>query len=213
MLLAHRLLRIQSALQDAVLIIVPRHPDRGRPIAEAAVAQGFEPYSVTRRAAGYDQVTPDTAVYIADTLGELPLFYGLANVVFIGNSFGPDGDGHNFAEAAHFGCCVVHGPRFAAFDPLLKNVFRVLDKHHGDAVEDACRQPCERLLWTLPCVEAANADDLARMISAALLQSEETSESGKGFQAAVRKLSASAELEVLATMQNMLVNRPIRYAG
>ena len=63
---------------------------------------------VARRARG-DPVTRDTQVYLADTMGELGLFYRLAGIAFVGGSLVAKG-GHNPFEAARLGCAVLHGP-------------------------------------------------------------------------------------------------------
>ena len=68
---------------------------------------------MTRRAEG-DLPTPDTQVYVADTLGELGLFYRVAQFVFLGASLVPQG-GHNPLEAAILGASVLTGPHFENF--------------------------------------------------------------------------------------------------
>ena len=62
-----------------------------------------------------EPVTERTAVYICDTLGELPALYGLSGLAFVGGSFVPLG-GHNLLEAARAdgGCVVLHGPHVEA---------------------------------------------------------------------------------------------------
>lgn len=91
-------------------IIVPRHPERGAEIANALISQGI---SVARRSAN-EPVTPEISVYLADTLGELGLFYKLAPFALIGGSLSPVG-GHNPIEAAKLGCGVITGPHWHNF--------------------------------------------------------------------------------------------------
>ena len=86
-------------------IIVPRHPARGEAIGAMLAGQGLR---IARRARG-DEVTRDTQIYIADTLGELGLFYRLSGIAFVGGSLAAKG-GHNPFEAARLGCAVLHGP-------------------------------------------------------------------------------------------------------
>jgi 3-deoxy-D-manno-octulosonic-acid transferase len=109
---------VHTTHPQALIILVPRHPDRGKSVATIAKSHGF---SVTRRAEG-DLPTPDTQVYVADTLGELGLFYRVAQFVFLGASLVPQG-GHNPLEAAILGASVLTGPHFEnfqeAFDALL----------------------------------------------------------------------------------------------
>lgn len=101
----------QAATHPGLLtIIVPRHPNRGAEIATQLTAQGAR---VKRRAAG---ALPDagTDIYIADTMGELGLFFTLATVVFMGKSLSAEG-GQNLLEPARLGCAVLHGPRMTNF--------------------------------------------------------------------------------------------------
>ncbi|MGA7264367.1 MAG: 3-deoxy-D-manno-octulosonic acid transferase, partial [Stellaceae bacterium] len=86
-------------------IIAPRHPARGDVIGAMLAEQGLR---VARRARG-DPVTRDTQVYLADTMGELGLFYRLVGIAFVGGSLVAKG-GHNPFEAARLGCAVLHGP-------------------------------------------------------------------------------------------------------
>ncbi len=86
-------------------IIVPRHPARGETIGTMLRAQGLR---IARRARGAS-VTAETDIYLADTMGELGLFYRLAGIAFIGGSLVAKG-GHNPFEAARLGCAILHGP-------------------------------------------------------------------------------------------------------
>ena len=92
-----------AAHPDLLTIIVPRHPERGE-----AIASTLSQHNPTRRAADADPV-PGTGIYIADTLGELGLFYRLATVAFIGGSLVPHG-GQNPLEPARLGCPILLGP-------------------------------------------------------------------------------------------------------
>jgi len=87
---------------DCLTIIAPRHPERGPEWA----AVYFDQKDVRLRSAGD---WPDGKVYIADTLGELGLFYRLAPVAFVGGSLAPLG-GHNPLEPARLGSAILFGP-------------------------------------------------------------------------------------------------------
>ena len=102
--------KLAAAHPGLLTVIVPRHPNRGAKIAAELSAEGAR---VRRRAAG---VLPDAAteVYIADTMGELGLFFTLAPVVFMGKSLTDEG-GQNLLEPARLGCAVLHGPRMTNF--------------------------------------------------------------------------------------------------
>jgi 3-deoxy-D-manno-octulosonic-acid transferase len=89
----------------ALLILVPRHPNRGVDIEADAKARGF---SVARRSLGAS--VEKANVYIADTLGELGLWYRLADLAIMGGSFTEGVGGHNPLEAARLGCPFVVGP-------------------------------------------------------------------------------------------------------
>lgn len=100
--------RLKSSFPDLLTIIVPRHPERreeiGRTCADSGVKAQFR---------GADKVLPayDTQIYVADTFGELGLFYRIAPLACIGRSFSDDGGGgHNPIEAAQLHCAVLYGP-------------------------------------------------------------------------------------------------------
>ena len=62
-----------------------------------------------------EKLTPDTPIYLADTLGETDLWYSLCKIVFVGGSFSDVG-GHTPFEPAAARCAVLHGPRYANFE-------------------------------------------------------------------------------------------------
>ncbi|HEX5454549.1 MAG TPA: 3-deoxy-D-manno-octulosonic acid transferase [Stellaceae bacterium] len=98
-------LRIAADHPQVLTILAPRHPPRGPAIAGMLREQGSR---VARRGAG-ERVAVDTDIYLADTLGELGLFYRLAGIALIGGSLAGKG-GHNPFEAARLDCAIVHGP-------------------------------------------------------------------------------------------------------
>lgn len=103
---AHQLL--SSGIPNLLTVVVPRHPDRGAIVARLAAERGL---AAARRAAG-ERIGTDTAVYVADTMGEMGLFYERAGIVFVGGSLAPRG-GHNPIEPAPFDCAILHGPDMA----------------------------------------------------------------------------------------------------
>jgi 3-deoxy-D-manno-octulosonic-acid transferase len=107
-LAAHKTLL--NAHPEALMLLVPRHPDRADMIAQMIETSSL---TYTRRGAG---ALPGARhqVYLADTLGELGLWYALAPVAFVAGSFTPVG-GHNPFEAAHAGAAVLHGPLHVNF--------------------------------------------------------------------------------------------------
>lgn len=98
-------------------VVVPRHPNRGPEVQAALTRAGAR---VARRADG-DDLTPETDIYLADTLGELGLFYALAPIVFMGKSLTSDG-GQNLLEPARLGAVVLHGPRMTNFADMSRRM-------------------------------------------------------------------------------------------
>ncbi|MEQ8898357.1 MAG: 3-deoxy-D-manno-octulosonic acid transferase [Roseovarius sp.] len=95
---------------DALLILVPRHPERADAIAKLITDAGLTP---ARRSTG-EHPTDGTQVYLADTLGETGLWYALSPLTCLCGSFTPVG-GHNPYEPAHAGSAILHGPLYANF--------------------------------------------------------------------------------------------------
>ena len=102
--------RLLTRAPETLQILAPRLPDRGDTIATEIRARGLR---LARRSAG-DSIAPETQVYLADTLGEMGLFYRLAPVAFIGGSMN-ETQGHNPWEAATLGTAILHGPYLANF--------------------------------------------------------------------------------------------------
>ena len=86
-------------------LIVPRHPQRFDEVQRLLQGAGLR---VARRST-WAQPPRDADVWLGDSLGEMPLYYGLADVALLGGSFAPLG-GQNLIEAASCGCPVVLGP-------------------------------------------------------------------------------------------------------
>ena len=103
----------QMHRNNLLTVIVPRHPQRGEAIAKLAAERGF---SVLRRATGA-LPSSDTAVYIADTLGELGLFYRAASFAFLGGSLVHHG-GQNPLEPARLGTAILTGPHTENFSGI-----------------------------------------------------------------------------------------------
>jgi 3-deoxy-D-manno-octulosonic-acid transferase len=91
-------------------ILAPRHPERGAALASEAAAAGF---TLSRRSRG-ERINADTDVYLADTIGEMGLWYRLAHLAFLGGSMVPRG-GQNPIEAAKLRVPVVHGRHVSNF--------------------------------------------------------------------------------------------------
>ncbi|MFP4155570.1 MAG: 3-deoxy-D-manno-octulosonic acid transferase [Halothiobacillaceae bacterium] len=98
----------RAAPDGALLVIAPRHPER-----RGEILRALSGLNVALRSRG-DPVGPDTEVYLADTLGELPGFMAFARLVFMGGSLVPKG-GHNPLEPAALGAPVLTGPNLDNF--------------------------------------------------------------------------------------------------
>src|SRR6202795_4287535 len=117
---AHR--RLAGYFPSLLSVIVPRHPGRGEAIARTIAASGLH---VALRS--HEELpTATTDVYVADTMGELGLFYRLAPIVFMGGSLVPHG-GQNPIEAIKLGAAIVHGPHVFNFT----DVYEALDRAGG----------------------------------------------------------------------------------
>jgi 3-deoxy-D-manno-octulosonic-acid transferase len=117
---AHRMLR--ANFPGLLTIIAPRHAERGAGIAEIAATAGLRS---TLRSQG-QLPDPSTDIYIADTMGELGLFYRVAPIVFIGGSLVRHG-GQNPIEAVKLGAVVAHGPHVSNF----QEIYAALDEAGG----------------------------------------------------------------------------------
>lgn len=100
---AHAIVR--ERFPDALLILIPRHPERFAAARTLLHKSGFQYLSRTDG----QPCTPEVEVFLGDTMGEVPLFYAAANVAFVGGTLVPVG-GHNLLEPAALGKPVVTGP-------------------------------------------------------------------------------------------------------
>ncbi|WP_232845041.1 3-deoxy-D-manno-octulosonic acid transferase [Paracoccus onubensis] len=95
-------LAARAAHPDLRLILAPRHPQRGADIAALIAARGLD---VMRRSDG----AGDAPLLLADTLGEMPRWYAMAGICFVGGSL-TDIGGHTPWEPAAYRCAILHGP-------------------------------------------------------------------------------------------------------
>ncbi len=113
-------LALREEFPNLLTIIAPRHPERS-----VSILKSLEHYGLTITSRGKNKTipTPETDIYLADTMGELGLFYSLSPLSCIGRSFSADGGGgHNPLEAAQLGSAVIHGAHIQnlrdIFDPM-----------------------------------------------------------------------------------------------
>ena len=105
--------RLQSNFSDLLTVIAPRHPTRGDQIASHLRSLGA---TVAQRSKN-EPITTDTQIYLADTMGEMGLFFRLCKLVFMGKSF-VDKGGQNPLEAAKLKCTILHGPHMWNFQKM-----------------------------------------------------------------------------------------------
>lgn len=101
--LAHQ--KIKEKIKDVLTILVPRHPHRGQEISTLLNKHGLTVAQRTKSG----PIEEKTDIYLADTIGELGLFYKLSEISFVGGSLVPIG-GHNPIEPAKLGCALIWGP-------------------------------------------------------------------------------------------------------
>jgi 3-deoxy-D-manno-octulosonic-acid transferase len=105
---AHR--KLAAVRPSPLTILAPRHPERGPALATEIAAAGLQ---VSRRSQG-EALTCETDIYLADTIGEMGLWYRLGDLAFLGGSLVSRG-GQNPIEAAKLGTPVLHGPHVGNF--------------------------------------------------------------------------------------------------
>lgn len=116
--------RLLESHPGVLLVLVPRHPERFEAVFESLERRNLNTVRRTENRAA----DGDTAVFLGDTMGEVPLFYAASNVAFVGGSLVPIG-GHNLLEPAALGRPIVSGPH-------LFNAQEIADRFVAEA---ACR--------------------------------------------------------------------------
>ncbi|WP_323751856.1 lipid IV(A) 3-deoxy-D-manno-octulosonic acid transferase [Marinobacter sp.] len=114
LLRAHQ--RILEQHDDALLVIVPRHPERFDTVATMAKELDFK---VARRSC--NDSPQQSQVYLGDTMGELMMLYGASDIAFVGGSLIERG-GHNPLEPAAWGMPVFSGPHVFNFETIYERL-------------------------------------------------------------------------------------------
>ncbi len=121
-------------LARAVLVLVPRHPERFERVRQLCVARGFN--TARRSELSWND---ENDILLGNTMGELLLLFGASNVAFVGGSLVPNG-GHNFIEPAAWGLPLISGEslfNFAEVSALLIKA-GALDVVHNTEELTAC---------------------------------------------------------------------------
>jgi 3-deoxy-D-manno-octulosonic-acid transferase len=147
---------VRTAVPGALLVLVPRHPERFERVATLVQRRGL---ALARRSR--DQTCgAETAVYLGDSMGELGLFYAAADLAYVGGSLVPTG-GHNLLEPAAAGLPVLAGPHTFNF----AEVTRLLaDRGALRQVEDADALAAWVGAWLGDATERARIGELGRRV-------------------------------------------------
>lgn len=139
-------------------LLVPRHPQRFDEVAQQLQNAGLR---VARRSQWADGPASQADVWLGDSLGEMPLYYALADVALLGGSFAPLG-GQNLIEAAACACPVVLGPHTFNFAPAAMPVPAA-----PRGVWPTWRRPCAALAWVHDEAALAQARQQAQQFAQA----------------------------------------------
>lgn len=169
--------QIQLQFNQALLMLVPRHPERFDQVAELITKHGF---SMARRSQ-QQAVTPDVEVFLADSMGELLLWLALADVAFVGGSLVNVG-GHNPLEPAALAVPIVTGQTMFNF-----------------------KQITEILLQAGALKQAANSQELADIVCNWLSNPEQKQKDGQAGLAVVNA-NKGALKKHLAIVEEILKN-------
>lgn len=141
--------RVLEKYPGALLLLVPRHPQRFETVADLLQRRGLE--FVTRTSGR--PCSPGEKVFLGDTMGEVPFFYAASDVAFVGGSLVPVG-GHNLLEPAALGKPVITGPYFF-------NAQEIADRFIN---ENACRVVHDAEELAAQVVEFFDHPDAARAV-------------------------------------------------
>ena len=180
---AHRLLA--ARLPGFCTIIAPRHPGRGKAIAQMLRGRGFK---IAVRSAG-DRPDATTDIYLVDTIGELGTLYALTDIAFVGGSLIRHG-GQNPVEAIGHGAVVLTGPNWTNF----RDFYRALLRHKGAR-------------------EVATAEDLATAVEQVLNGEGELQRMRDGAKAALASLAGALDRTVAGLLEMLPAPTQVRRAS
>ena len=109
---------IKKKVPDALLILVPRHPEEFEKAFSEAKSEGFR----TKRRSSDVMPSSDTDVFIGDSMGEMTVWFAASRAAFMAGSLIPIG-GHNPLEPAVLGVPVITGPNYFNFDDIFRRLF------------------------------------------------------------------------------------------
>jgi 3-deoxy-D-manno-octulosonic-acid transferase len=165
---AHRLVRERHP--DALVIVVPRHPERGDAVRAVLAGKGL---TVAQRSRD-NPISREIDAYLADTLGELGLFYRLTPIAYLGGSLIPHG-GQNPIEPTRLAAAVLHGPHVHNF----AEIYATLDA-------------------AVPGASVADAADLAQAVAALMADPAAVAERAAAAQQALGRFSGALDATMVA---------------
>lgn len=112
-----RLKKLQDSLQNMILLIAPRHPERFQKVYQLCLAQGFN----TGLRSQMETLNPENEIVVLDSLGELLGFYQISDYAFVGGSLVPVG-GHNVLEPIAMRVPVFSGPHIHNFKTICRDL-------------------------------------------------------------------------------------------
>jgi 3-deoxy-D-manno-octulosonic-acid transferase len=176
--------RLRADVVDALLLLVPRHPERFQAVADLMNRRGIR----FERRSSDNAVQPDTQVLLVDTVGELAALYAAVDVAFVGGSLVPIG-GHNLLEPAALGVPVITGPSQANAKDIAQILLR-----EGAAVQ------------------VADAAELAAALHTLLTDAEQRRRAGESGRHAV-DVNRGSSLRLMALIEPLLEFKEPRSAG
>lgn len=137
---AHKL--VLKKIPDAMVLITPRHPSM-----KELLGQKTDGMSIAFRS---DNAAPDADIYVADTLGEMGLFYRVSKIAFMGRSLLPDTRGSSPIEAMQLGNVVTTGPYTSTFD-------EIYDEMTENGILERKSTPAEIAKWVISMLSGDSA--------------------------------------------------------
>ncbi len=195
-LLLEALASLKEVKPELKLIIAPRHPERWPEIGRLTESLFllWERWSELRLKSEAGEVTSsEWRVLIIDTLGELPVFYGLADLTFVGGSLVPRG-GHNLLEPAFFGQPILFGPHMENFAQLAQEFLR-----QKAALEVRTKKDLRQAFLNIETAEVKMMGERAKAIL-------------DGLQGATKKTTAVIE-EFMRQIEGKFYNSNVQGAG
>lgn len=160
--------QIKAEIDNLLLVLVPRHPERFNQVADLCTSRGF---SLARRSSGEPVAEAD--ILLGDTMGELMSFYGACDIAFVGGSLVATG-GHNMIEPAAWGVPVLSGPHLFNFSEASRLLLQADAMAVCDSAEQLAGQALElfqdsqrrqQMGAAARCVAEANRGALERLLA------------------------------------------------